>query len=461
MDFLDVSVVDLAAAIRSGELSAASLVEHSLEQIDALNPEINAFVAIDAEAALAAATEIDHQVAAGKDPGSLAGIPIGVKDLEPAAGFVTTFGSALHADDPPAEIDSLLVARLKAAGAIVIGKTNTPEFGHTATTQNLVFGATANPLNLDHTPGGSSGGSAAAIASGMVPLATGSDGGGSIRIPSALCGFTGLKCQQGRIPYRQDGSAPAMLLATGGPMARTAAETAWALDAVRGPHWADPFSLPPDDRSWYEAAVRAEPPTRVVWSPTMGFADVDAGIASTCQAAVEQLEAAGTEVIVDDTVFAELPMPGFWVHWLTYMHARLNEYMDTPAELKITPHLRDIVAEGAQVTGAESADALARMFARNHDVGSLLERHDAQFLLTPTIAQRPPTLAEIERDHGPADWVQLTFALNMTRHPAGSVPVGMSNGLPVGLQVVGRHFDEPGVLAAMAFIEQLQDLSPA
>ena len=134
MDFLDVSVVDLAAAIRSGELSAASLVEHSLEQIDALNPEINAFVAIDAEAALAAATEIDHQVAAGKDPGPLAGIPIGVKDLEPAAGFVTTFGSALHADDPPAEIDSLLVTRLKAAGAIVIGKTNTPEFGHTATT---------------------------------------------------------------------------------------------------------------------------------------------------------------------------------------------------------------------------------------------------------------------------------------------------------------------------------------
>ena len=454
------SVVELAAAVRSGKVRAVDLVEGALSRIEELNPAINAFVAIDPKAALDTAARIDAQVAAGEDPGRLAGIPIGVKDLEPAAGFVTTFGSALHADDPPAQTDSLLVTRLKAAGAIVIGKTNTPEFGHTATTDNPLFGATANPWDLTQTPGGSSGGSAAAVASGMVPLATGSDGGGSIRIPSALCGLTGLKCQQGRIPYRQDGSAPAMLLATAGPMARTAAETAWALDAVRGPHWADPFSLPPDDRSWYEAAVRAEPPTRVVWSPTMGFADVDAAIASACQAAVEQLEAAGTEVIVDDTVFAELPMPGFWVHWLTYMHARLNEYMDTPAELKITPHLRDIVAEGAQVTGAESADALARMFARNHDVGSVLERHDAQFLLTPTIAQMPPTLEEIERDRGPADWVQMTFALNMTRHPAGSVPVTTSGVLPVGLQVIGRHFDEPGVLASMAFIEQLQDLSP-
>ena len=460
MDFLDTSVVEVATGVRSGEFSALSLVEHSLAQIEAQNPELNAFVAVDAAAAQEAASTVDAQVADGGDPGPLAGIPIGVKDLEDAAGFVTTFGSALHADDPPAEIDSLLVTRLKAAGAIVIGKTNTPEFGHTATTQNLVFGATANPLNLDHTPGGSSGGSAAAIASGMVPLATGSDGGGSIRIPSALCGLTGLKCQQGRIPYRQDGSSPAMLLATGGPMARTAADTAWALDAARGPHWADPFSLPPDERSWYEAAKGGEAPSRVVWSPTMGFAEVDPEIASACRAAVDQLAAAGTEVIVDDTVFSELPMPGFWIHWLTYMRARLEEYVDTPDLARVTPHLQDIVAEAAQVTGVESVDALTRMFARNHDVGSVLERHDAQFLLTPTIAQMPPTLEEIERDRGPADWVQFTFALNMTRHPAGSVPVTTSGDLPVGLQVIGRHFDEPGVLAAMSFIEQLHDLSP-
>lgn len=227
MDFLETSVVDLAARVRSGELTAVTLVEHALDRIDALNPAINAFVAVDADAALQAAEQVDQAVRDGKDPGALAGIPIGVKDLEDAIGFVTTFGSPLHADDAPAETDSLLVARLKAAGAIVIGKTNTPEFGHKGTTDNPLFGATANPWNLECTPGGSSGGSAAAIASGMVPLATGSDGGGSIRIPSALCGLTGLKCQQGRVPYHQDGQSPSMLLSVGGPMARTARDTAW------------------------------------------------------------------------------------------------------------------------------------------------------------------------------------------------------------------------------------------
>ena len=457
MDFLQDSIVSLAAQVRGGDRGACSLVEHALEQIEELGPSINAFVAVDADGARQSATRIDAQVAAGEDPGPLAGIPIGVKDLEDAQGLVTTYGSLLHADDPPAESDSILVARLKAAGAIVIGKTNTPEFGHTGTTSNPVFGATANPWNLDRTPGGSSGGSAAAIASGMVPLATGSDGGGSIRIPAALCGLSGLKCQQGRIPYNQDGSAPSMLLATPGPMARTAADTAWVLDVVKGPHWADPFSLPVDERSWYEAATRAEAPKRVVWSPTMGFAEVDPAIAATCEAAVTALEAAGTEVVVDDTVFTELPIDGWWTNWLTYMHAQLGKYLGTADEEKITPLLRDMVVAGAELVGDDAADALTRMFARNHDVGGVFDRHRAQFLLTPTIAQFPSSLAELERNAGPADWVQMTFVFNMTRHPAGSVPVGTVDGLPVGLQVVGGHFNEPGVLATMAAIENLQD----
>ena len=456
MDFREESVVGLAAGVRSGELSAAQLVEHSLARIEELNPAINAFVAIDAGAARAAAEQVDARVSAGEDPGPLAGIPVGVKDLEDARGFVTTYGSLLHADDPPAESDSILVARLKAAGAIVIGKTNTPEFGHTATTQNSVFGATVNPLNNELTPGGSSGGTAAGLVSGMVPLATGSDGGGSIRIPAALCGFSGIKCQQGRVPKFHDGETPAMLLAEPGPMARTAADNAWALDAVRGPHWADPFSLPADDRSWYDAATSAVPPQRVVWSPTMGFADVDPKVAAACQEAVEALEATGTEVVVDDSLFDEQPLHGWAVQWTIYMHARLGQYLGTAEEEKITPLLRDMVAFGAELSGNDAAEGFTRIFARNHDVGGLLERHDAEHLLTPTIAQFPPTLAQIESDGALADWVQFTFALNMTRHPAGSVNVGTS-GQPVGLQVVGRHFDEPGVLATMAAIENLHE----
>ena len=182
-------MTDLAGRVRAGTLAARDLVEHALERIDALNPTLNAFVAVDADGARAAAGAVDDAVARGEDPGPLAGIPIGVKDLEDAAGFTTSYGSALFAGDPAARSDSLMVARLRAAGCVVVGKTNTPEFGWKGDTDNVAFGATKNPWNLSHSPGGSSGGTAAALAAGMVPMATGSDGGGSIRIPSSCCGL--------------------------------------------------------------------------------------------------------------------------------------------------------------------------------------------------------------------------------------------------------------------------------
>ncbi|HEY5252291.1 MAG TPA: amidase, partial [Acidimicrobiales bacterium] len=200
MDFRTESVSELADQVRKGERSARDLVAHALARIEADNPRLNAFVAVDGERALAVAESIDQRVASGGDPGPLAGIPIGVKDLEDAAGFVTTLGSPLLADAEPARVDSPLVARLTAAGCVVVGKTNTPELGWKPDTDNGLFGPTLNPWNLEHTPGGSSGGSAAAIAAGMVPLATGSDGGGSIRIPAACCGLSGMKASMGRVP---------------------------------------------------------------------------------------------------------------------------------------------------------------------------------------------------------------------------------------------------------------------
>src|SRR5438270_8036213 len=197
MDFRLDTVADLATAVRAGRQRARDLVQHSLDRIDADNPAINAFVLVDGEGALAAADEIDRRVADGDDPGPLAGIPLGVKDLEDVAGLPTSQGSAVFAGGAPAAADSLLVSRLRAAGAVVVGKTNTPELGWQAQTTNQVFGATRNPWDRSRTPGGSSGGSAAAIAAGMVPLATGSDGGGSIRIPSALAGLSGFKASLG------------------------------------------------------------------------------------------------------------------------------------------------------------------------------------------------------------------------------------------------------------------------
>src|SRR5579862_1303037 len=201
-------------------MTAREVVSHALARIEAQNADLNAFVAVDGDAALEAADAVDAKVRAGRDPGPLAGIPIGVKDLEDARGFVTTKGSAVFADHAPATQDSVLVQRLKAAGCVVVGKTNTPELGWKADTDNVIFGATRNPWNLDHSPGGSSGGSAAALAAGLVPLATGSDGGGSIRIPSSCCGMSGVKASLGRVPSGGHPDRSWHDLSTAGPMAR-------------------------------------------------------------------------------------------------------------------------------------------------------------------------------------------------------------------------------------------------
>ena len=244
MDFRRENLESLAADVRAAKISARELVTHALERVDALNPSVNAFVALDEDGALEAAGRIDEAVAAGEDPGPLAGIPIGVKDLEDAAGFVTSHGSAVFAGGPAAVVDSPLVARMKAAGCVVIGKTNTPELGWKADTDNTTFGATCNPWNLDHSPGGSSGGSAAAVAAGMVPLATGSDGGGSIRIPSSCCALSGVKPSLGRVP--SGGAEPPDWhhLSTKGPLARRIADVVAVLDVVVGPDPTDLQSLP-------------------------------------------------------------------------------------------------------------------------------------------------------------------------------------------------------------------------
>ncbi|MFT7610486.1 MAG: Asp-tRNA(Asn)/Glu-tRNA(Gln) amidotransferase A subunit family amidase, partial [Candidatus Aldehydirespiratoraceae bacterium] len=199
-DFRTVTVEELARRVCARELTAAAVTDAALARIDEVNPVLNAFVAINADDARAQAAAIDARIDAGEDVGPLAGIPIGVKDLEDAAGFITTRGSIVTSGAEPCTEDATEVARLRAAGCVVIGKTNTPEAGWIGDTFNPVFGATKNPWNTDRSPGGSSGGTSAAIASGMVPLATGSDGGGSIRIPSALTGMSGHKPSQGRVP---------------------------------------------------------------------------------------------------------------------------------------------------------------------------------------------------------------------------------------------------------------------
>jgi len=456
MDFRTASVVDLAARVRGGSLTAAELVDHALTRIDAVNPTVNAFVAVDAERARAAAEAVDATVASGGDPGPLAGIPIGVKDLEDAEGYVTTHGSAAHADRPPATADSELVARLVAAGCVVVGKTNTPELGWKPDTENLLFGATRNPWNLDHTAGGSSGGSAAAIAAGMVPLATGSDGGGSLRIPSSCCGLSGVKPSLGRVPSGGPHAPDWQHLSTKGPMARRMADVVAALDVVVGPDATDLRSLPRPEASWPAALEGARPPARVAWSPTLGFADVDAEVVALCRRAVDVLADLGTEVVEVESVFDEDPVDP----WLTLSgvynlrtHAGL---LGTPAWDQVDPVLR-MILDGAAATSAvdvvRAEDACHELNLRLVDLF-----HDVRLLVTPTMAAPPPprSLGGAGLINGTRDfnWVKMTYAFNMTRSPAATVCVGLSSaGVPVGLQLVGPQHADLVVIRAAAALE--------
>ncbi len=279
LDFRTTRLAALARAVRTKDVSARELTEAALAQIQALNPIYNAFVAVDGDRALADADALDQKTAKGQDPGPLAGVPLGVKDLQEAAGYVTTHGSALHQDDPPATTDSPFVARMRAAGCIVVGKTNTPEFGFMGNTTNHIFGPSLNPFDTSRGPGGSSGGASAALAAGMVPLATGSDGGGSIRIPSACCGLSGMKPSFGRVPAGGPHPLGWIDLSTNGPMARRIADVAYSLDVAVGPDPTDLRSLPRPEANWRDALEDPHVPVRVAYAPTLGYATVDSEVA--------------------------------------------------------------------------------------------------------------------------------------------------------------------------------------
>lgn len=455
MDFRTTTVADLAADVAAKRRSARELVESALARIEELDPKVNAFVALDGEQALADAARLDDRLAAGGDVGPLAGIPIGVKDLEDAAGFRTTQGSAVYADSPVAVADSPLVERLKGAGCIVLGKTNTPELGHKADTSNPLFGATRNPWDLERSAGGSSGGTAAAIAAGMVPLATGSDGGGSIRIPSSVCGLSGMKPSLGRVPAGGPKPPGWADLSTKGPMARTVRDITLALDAVVGPEPTDLRSLPMPEASWSRSLTDLNAPRKVGWSPTLGYAEVDSEVAAICEAAVRRLEGLGTEIVEVDTVFDEDPAHP----WITLAMAgnerALGHLRGTPDWDRLDAgHTMLIDVFGAPPTGSELLAAFDACHAANLKLVELF--HEVPVLLTPTVAGQvgaPEADGTVNGRATPA-WVAFTYPFNMTRSPAGTVCAGFTEGgLPVGLQVVGPQHADVVVLRALALLE--------
>jgi aspartyl-tRNA(Asn)/glutamyl-tRNA(Gln) amidotransferase subunit A len=455
MDFRQESISGLTADVREGRRTARELTEHALRRIASLNPTLNAFVAVDSDAALVAADAVDAIVRKGDDPGPLAGLPVGVKDTEDARGYRTTYGMASREAASLAERDSVLVARLKAAGAVVVGKTNTPELAAKAETDNSVFGTTRNPWDTTRTPGGSSGGSAAAVASGMVPLATGSDGGGSIRIPSAACGLSGFKPSLGRIPDGGPDPVDWHHLTSRGVLARTTADVVAGYDAVLGHDPTDLRSLPMPEPSWLGAIESPHVPMKVAWSPTLGYADVDPEVRSACENAVGVLEKIGAQVVEVETVFAE--DPGFtWLQLVAAYNLRtLESLRGTDAWAKVDPGLVMQCDMAANMKVADLVRAEDTCHLLNLRLVELF--HDVRLLVTPTTAQPPPVCGSAVD----ANWVRFTYPFNMTRSPAGTICAGFtSGGLPVGLQMVGPQHGDLVVLRAMAALEDALALNP-
>lgn len=446
---------ELAAMIRRRELKPSELMAATIARIEATNPKLNAFVALRSEAAMAEARALDEKIARKEEVGALAGLPMGVKDLEDAAGLATTFGSAPFKNNMPKE-DSVEVARLKAAGAIVIGKTNAPEFGYTAFTKNLLFGRTRNPWNLERTPGGSSGGSSAAIAGGVVPLATGSDGGGSIRIPACYTGCFGLKPSFGRIPLGPTlGMQQWNDTSVVGPLARSVRDAAMFMDAAMGYHASDPDSLPHPGISYAAVLERLPKKLRIAFHPDFGKI-VQREVSREVDQAVAAFKDMGHEVtVIDDQV------PETGQAWMrvggSQSLAMLWEYIDPNREQFGRGFLSGTEA-AKHLTWRHYGIAYRARAQFNEWIRGVFERFD--LLLTPTLpteafpAGGPPP-KEIDGKPLPdlLDAVVFTYPINLSGHPAASVRAGFTDsGMPCGLQIVAeRHRDDLVLQAAYAY----------
>jgi len=446
---------ELATRVRSRDLSPVELVESCLRRIEQTNPFLNAFIAMKPEQALAEARALAGRIARGEDPGPLAGLPVGVKELEDVEGFPSTHASVPFKDHYPAR-DSVQVERLRRAGGIILGKTNAPEFGSTAFTRNLLFGVTRNPWNLERTPGGSSGGSSAAIASGMVPLATGSDGGGSIRIPACYTGCFGIKCTFGRVPR-----GPFEMLDWGdtvvyGPLTRTVRDAALYLDAVVGPHPCDPDSLPHPGISYAEVLECLPARLRIAWSPTLGYARVQPDVMREVRTAVRVFERLGHGVEEIDDVFPQASLAWAMIAGAE-VYAEIADHIEAHRSefgrgfLAGTELMRNVTPDRygrAERVRAELVNVLWRLF----------ERYD--LLLTPTLPTeafgatgKMPAEIDGHPVKSPIEFVAFTYPFNLTGHPAASVRAGLTDaGLPAGLQIVGpRHRDDLVLQASYAY----------
>ncbi len=462
-ELCDLTAVEIAGRVKSRKLSAVEVTEAHLARMEALEPKLHAFCTPTPDLAREVARKINSDIRAGKDVGPLAGVPVGIKDLICTAGIRTVSGSYAYEDFIPDE-DDVVVERLKAAGCVILGKTNVPEFGYSGVGHNPVFETTRNPWNLERTPGGSSAGSGAAVASGMCPFALGSDGGGSIRIPSAHSGVYGLKASMGRVPLypgtkdeRYPGVSSWESLEHIGPMSRTVNDAALMMSVIAGPDPRDRFSLPAAPYDWRKTTEGDLKGLKVALSVDWGYAAVDPKVREVVTSAAKVFETDLGCIVEEAHPGWADPFSAFWglvaaETDLRGMRRMVEQYGD-----RMSPHLVAFLMR--PWTAEEFTDALMTRKAVNNKMWRFMQNYD--LLLTPTLAV-PPFALDIQgpekidgRMVAPTQWLAFTFPLNMTGQPAASIPAGFTaDGLPIGLQIVGRHLDDALVLKASACFEK-------
>jgi aspartyl-tRNA(Asn)/glutamyl-tRNA(Gln) amidotransferase subunit A len=446
--------------VRSGSLSVTEIAAAMVERVRRINPTINALVHFDADQVLSDAAELDRRLQNGEDPGPLRGVPYTIKDLTAVKGVPLTFGLLPMRDTVP-DRDAAIVTRMREAGGLFLGKTNTPECGYYGGTVNHLFGATENPWGLGLTPGGSSGGAGSAVAAGLGPLAEGSDGGGSIRVPAAMCGVVGFKPSTGVIPESMfPGRFNEWLYH--GPITRTVTDAALMMDVLAGPDPSDPKSAPSAAGSWLDNIDSGIDGLRIAWSPDLGLGYVDPEVESICRTALDALVRCGAKVEEATPGWGQIEQSmwhGIWVKGF----ASAYDLLDWSAwKDDVDDNLLALLAEAGKITAVDVAradvvrGAMWDVFARF--------MNDYDLLVSPTLATAayphsqfaPSWLAGESLQRQLLGWV-LTYPFNMTTTPAISVPAGFTaDGRPVGLQIAGGHHADRTVLRSAAAFETEQ-----
>jgi aspartyl-tRNA(Asn)/glutamyl-tRNA(Gln) amidotransferase subunit A len=456
MDLCLLTASELLEAYRKHELSPVEVTRAVLERIEKLNPKLNAFCFVSPQEAIKEAEASERRWLAGQPRGLLDGVPVSIKDLILTRGWPTLRGSKTVDPSGPWHDDAPVVARLREHGTILLGKTTTPEFGWKGVTDGPLTGITRNPWNLQKTPGGSSGGAAAAVASGMGPLAIGTDGGGSIRIPCSFTGLFGLKASFGRVPAWP--LSPFGTVAHVGPITHSVADAALLMNVIALPDARDWHALPFEARDWRTGLDAGIAGVRIAWSPDLGYAQVDGEVAALVASAVKIFSDLGAKVEQKSPGF-ENPEELFRTHWFSGAAFLVNGIPAAKRKL-IDPGLLEVAALGASIDAGEVIAAQLKRDALGAHMN--LFHRDYDLLVTPTLAVAAFDAGR-EFPQGKTrwiDWTPFSFPFNLTQQPAASIPCGFTRaGLPVGLHIVGRKYDDALVLRAARAFESARPIA--